>query len=249
MSWDRLGELLVAQNLLSAVKWSSVITEHQRWGASPVRLLLDKGLVDEPVLLRVLSHVYKLPAVTVDEGTIPAAVIDLVPAADAEKYELLPFRRDGNFLDVALGDPGHLDGVEHVRARTHLNVRPYVTGLYMLHRAIARYYGRVIVGAAAVDPRVTSGMFLRGDTIDLESASRKMGAVKAGPEQPVALAPAPSAVDQRLQDLEQRLIDQSAQLKLLEALLRRDEDVIRRLLGLLIDKGVTTRDELTELLK
>lgn len=236
----------MSRGLIDQQRWSAVVTEHNRWGSSVPRLLLDKKLVAEAALVQALSDMYGMQAVNLDGGTIPNDVIDLVPVEDAEEYEVMPFRRDGRFLDVAMADPTRHDAIDHLRARTNLNIRTYVTGLHILHRAIARYYGRVIVGAYAVDPRVTSGMFLRGDVIDFES-SRRMAATALTTEKPAVAKPSPT--ETKIAQLEQRLADQDKRINALEALLKRDEDVLRRLFGLLIDKRVTTREELTELLR
>src|SRR5262249_40683107 len=45
------------------------------------------------------------------------------------------------------------------------------------------------------------------------------------------------------------LADLHRRLEQLEALLARDEDVLRKLLGLIADKGVATRDEIRERMK
>jgi hypothetical protein len=236
MDWNRLGELLKASGVLDERQWRGALVEHERFGGSIARVLLDRRLVEEATLVQALSQLFGVQWVDLREREVTRAVIDLVPAAIAEQYELVPFHRDSQFLHVAMVDPARADGIDAVRARAQLNVRVYVTGPRMFEHALARFYGKVVVSGYAVDPRVTSGSFLKHDVVDLGRAGAAPKVAAAG--------------DERVAALEQLVHEHlEPRIAMLESLLARDEDVIRRLCGLLVDKRVTTRDELVELMR
>ena len=65
-------------------------------------------LVSEEVMVQALSHQLNLPASNLDAAQIPVEVLDLIPAELAEQHSVIPFSRQGTFLDVAMADPTNL---------------------------------------------------------------------------------------------------------------------------------------------
>jgi hypothetical protein len=180
----------------------------------------------------------------------------------------VPFAQPMKFLDVAMADPTNLGIIDELRIRTQLNIRPYLAGPKMIERALAKHYGRgfgrpLRRGGDDAIPLET------GDTIafepsgsqpsaldpgEIEAARRREGLrpaprptrpprldvplTPAAPSGPVGPPPLTSR-DAEIDALQERILA-------LEALVARDEDVLRKLLGLLVEKGVATREEILE---
>ena len=132
-----------------------------------------------------------------------------------------------------------------MQIRTRLNVRPHLAGPKAIERAISRYYGRGIGmafrrGSSTQPPQTKSieiGVSERELEIVRPTTARSSdpggfgGAVTSSPDR-----------DAEIQALQSRV-------SRLEALIARDENVLRKVLSLLVEKGVASREEILERLK
>ena len=59
----------------------------------------------------------------------------------AEKYKVVPFRKDRNRLHVVLLDPRSMATVDELRFITGYDIVPYVTSELRLLYALEKYYG------------------------------------------------------------------------------------------------------------
>jgi hypothetical protein len=218
-------------------------------------MLVEMKLINESELVRVLSQQLGLPTVELDDRDIAPTVLELVPGELAERHSIIPFAQPMKFLDVAMADPTNLGLLDELRIRTQLNIRPYLAGPKMIERALAKFYrrgfGRTHVRAgdnAILDngdmlTATESGSFRPPPLDDVDAARRREGIPpRARPTRPPPLDVGPPAVrsrDAEIDALQERISK-------LEALVERDEEVLRKLLALLVEKQVATRDEILE---
>ena len=245
MARKKLGEMLLEAGVIDQTGLRAALVEQRRWGGHLGRVLIDMKLVTEDVLVSTLSRQLGIATIEIDKVQIPQSVIDLVPGELAEQYSLMPFAQPMKFLDVAMSDPTNLGIIDELRIRTQLNVRPYLAGPRMIERAVARYYGRGIMSAT------TS----RNAALDLEpDPSKPMEVIRGGTHPPPFGAPSgpgPQAVDLSLPtpprtNRDAEIAALQDRISKLEALVQRDEDVLRKVLALLVEKGLATREEILE---
>lgn len=222
MARKRIGEILIHAGVLDSAGLRAALAEQRRWGGHLGHVLIEMKLVSEETLVQALSQQLNFPVIDLDALDIADGVLDLVSAELAEQHNLIPFNLEGKFLDVAMSDPTNLGIIDELRIRTQLNVRPCLAGPKMIERALGRCYG--------VGP-VISELRHRQAAAEAETAG--------GP------AVAGAATAER--DAEIRALQ--ARISQLEALVSRDEDVLRKMLGLLVEKGVATREEILERLR
>ncbi len=241
MARKKIGEILIEEGVLDETRLRAALIEQQRWGGPLGKMLVDMKLIDEGTLVEALSRQLSVPAVDLDALTIPRAVIDLVPADLAEHHSIVPIAQPMKFLDIAMADPSNSGVIDELQIRTRLNVRPHLAGPKAIERALARYYGR-----GATSPRKGEAASApKGATIELDAGPREeMELVNASGTTPVARpVPAPPRDrDAEITALQERVSQ-------LEALVERDESVLRKVLALLVDKGVASRDEIVERLR
>src|SRR5579862_4823976 len=250
MARKKLGEMLLEAGVIDQTGLRAALVEQRRWGGHLGRVLIDMKLVTEEQLVGVLSRQLGIATVEVDKLQIPQAVIDLVPGELAEQFSLIPFAQPMKFLDVAMSDPTNVGIIDELRIRTQLNVRPYLAGPRTIEKAVAKYYGRGIMASSAA----------RNATLDLEpDPSRPMEVIRGGTHPPpfaTPSAPGPQPVGLDLSLPTPPRVNRDAEiaalqdrLSKLEALVQRDEDVLRKVLALLVEKGVATREEILERLR
>lgn len=221
MSRKRLGEILVDAGVITHRQLEHALFEQRRWGGQVGKILIDEGFVTEDILVRALGKQLNLPVVTLEGAKVERETLAAVSLQLAEQHGVFPFRMQGNFLDVAMSDPLNMGIIDELRIRTRLNVRPHLAGSTEIDRAIRAHYKHDMdVGGIDVDFGVEEpAEILHGRSDDL--ADMREAEIAA---------------------LQRRL-------SALEALVTRDEDVIRKLLGLLADKGVASREEILAAIK
>lgn len=236
MARKKIGEILIQEGVLDETRLRAALIEQQRWGGPLGRTLVDMKLVDEHTLITALSRQLHIPAVDLDALEVAQAVLDLVPGELCEQQSIVPIAQAMKFLDIAMADPTNLGIVDELQIRTKLNVRPHIAGPKAIERAILRYYGRGIgIGMRTRQGRQT------GAPIDVDSGVRhQQMEIERAPVRD--RADASSNQDEEIAALQQRV-------SRLEALVARDEGVLRKVLALLVEKGVATREEIVERLK
>jgi hypothetical protein len=269
MARKRIGEILMQAGVLNENGLRSALVEQRRWGGQLGRILIEMKLVSEDVLVQALSHQMNFPVVNLEQVEFDPELLDLIPGELAEQHSIIPFKVEGNFLDVAMSDPTNLGIIDELRIRTRLNVRTYLAGPRAIEKAMGRFYGRGlgVISEPLGDrgPQSMSGAYRVRDQVDvLDLASDKRGP-PAIPGTSSAEGRLPdSAAQRRAQafsmaknsapvaatvEREAEILSLQERLAKLEALVTRDEDVLRKLLGLLVEKGIASREEILERIK
>jgi hypothetical protein len=259
----KLGEILVQAGVLSEAQLRAALTEQRRWGGPLGRILVEMKVISEEAMVQALSMQLNLPGVNLEQKEIDPAVIDLVPGELAEQLSAMPFAAQGKFLDVAMTDPTNLAAIDTLRTKTRMNVRPYLAGPRAMERAHAKHYGR---GVAPIDVGAVGASHRQ--PVDFQAPSSPMLDIEGRPyegfERAAAAPPGAAAVatrrghgsiveplplSPRELEAEKKIAALQERIERLEALVARDEDVLRKLLGLLVQKGLATREEIVERLK
>jgi len=136
----RLGDLLVADGLLTADQLKKALAEQK---GSPEKLgsvLIRLNFVNEDQLIGFLSRQYGVPSITLAQLDIDSDALKLVPAPIARKYEVVPVRKMGNSLALAMADPTNVFALDDISFMTNLQVLPLVASQTAIRKAIDRNY-------------------------------------------------------------------------------------------------------------
>jgi type IV pilus assembly protein PilB len=137
---DRIGELLVQKNLLSAEQLERARDEAKLAGTRIGAQLTKLGFIEEEKLADFVSQQYNVPSINLDEFEIDEAVIKLVPEDVAMKHSILPVNRAGSTLIVAIADPANIFAIDDLKFLTGYDVEVVVAAEEQIRRAIDRYY-------------------------------------------------------------------------------------------------------------
>jgi type IV pilus assembly protein PilB len=140
MEQSQIGELLLRENLITREQLDKALTEQQQGGTRIGFSLVSSGALSETELTRLLSRQYRVPAVDLSEVEVDAKILQLVPADFASKHLVLPLRRVGRTLTVAMVNPTDLGVVDDLKFITRFDVDAVVAGEYSLRMAIDKYY-------------------------------------------------------------------------------------------------------------
>ncbi len=137
----RLGDLLLRDGLLTREQLAGALREQQE---SPGTLLgvivVKQGLVPETEIVKALARQYRMPAVDLSRIEIDPKLLKLIPSEMAVKHTVLPLRREGKQLTIAIADPTNLGVVDDLKFITRYDIVPVLAGEYSMRSAIEKHY-------------------------------------------------------------------------------------------------------------
>ena len=138
----RLGDLFVREGLITEEQLKEGLavstTEGHRIGYALVHL----GFVQEEELTRMLARQYRVPAVDLDKVTVDEKILKLIPGHVAIKHLVLPLRRVGRMLTVAMTNPTDFSAIDDLKFITKLEIEPVIVGEYTLRKHLETYFGK-----------------------------------------------------------------------------------------------------------
>ncbi len=139
---SRLGEILVANNLITRDQLNSALVEQKESGGQ-LRLgtiLIKNGHLTEQDLTTFLSKQYGVPSINLAEVEIDLAVIKIIPSDVVQKYQVVPVNRAGSTLVIAMSDPSNIFAIDDIKFMTGYNVEVAVASESSIKGAIDKYY-------------------------------------------------------------------------------------------------------------
>ncbi len=137
---EQLGDLLIREGLLTRDQLKAALAEQRQHGRRLGYSLVKLGFVNEVELTKVLARQYRMPAVDLSRFEPDEQVLKLIPAEVARKNQVLPLKRDGRLLTVAMADPSDLGLLQDLKFITRFDVVPVVTGEFTLQGLVERCY-------------------------------------------------------------------------------------------------------------
>src|SRR5215510_3800230 len=136
----RLGDLLVAEGLISDEQLKQALAEQKGKTEKLGSILARLNFITEEQLIGFLSRQYGIPSITVTNVDVDAETLRLVPAPIARKYEVLPVKRIGGTLTLAMADPTNVFALDDVAFMTSLQILPVVAPQAAIRAAIEKAY-------------------------------------------------------------------------------------------------------------
>jgi len=137
---DRLGEILLREGLVTREQLAQALAEQKNTKHRLGYVLVKLGLVQELEITKVLARQYRMPAVDLTRFEVDPKIIKLVPAEMATKSVVLPLKREGRTLTVAMADPTDHGLLEDLKFITRFDLFPVIAGEYTLRNLIEKHY-------------------------------------------------------------------------------------------------------------
>ncbi|HEY4319689.1 MAG TPA: type IV-A pilus assembly ATPase PilB [Gemmatimonadales bacterium] len=137
---ERLGELLLSQGLVTREQLASALKEHKTSNLRLGLILTRQGAIDELELTKILARQYRMPAVDLSRFEVDPRMLKLVPADLALKRMVLPLKREGRTLTVAVADPADQGLLEDLKFITRYDLFAVLAGEQTLRTLIERHY-------------------------------------------------------------------------------------------------------------
>jgi type IV pilus assembly protein PilB len=137
---DKLGQLLLASNIISEDQLKEALTLQRREGGRLGTNLVELGHITEEILVTFLSRQYGVSSVNLSDFKVDQSVLKLVPIDIAGKYLIMPVARVGATLTIAMADPSNVFAIDDVKFMTGYNVEVVVSSESSILDALARHY-------------------------------------------------------------------------------------------------------------
>jgi type IV pilus assembly protein PilB len=140
VSFDRIGDALVREGQITREQLATAQREQKQGGGSVTYQLVKLGYIQEVELTKMLARQYRMPAVDLSKFEVDPKIAKLIPTDLATKNLVLPLKRDGRTLTVAIADPTHLGIIEDLKFITRYDIYPVLAGEFTLRNTIEKYY-------------------------------------------------------------------------------------------------------------
>ncbi len=141
MALMKLGEAMVKESLITREQLKLALERQVIFGGRIGTNIVELGVLKEKELVAFLSRYFKIPAADpVQLASVNEEIIACISKEAAEKYKVVPFRKDRNRLHVAMLDPRSVAEVDELRFVTGYDVVPYVVSELRLLYALEKYY-------------------------------------------------------------------------------------------------------------
>src|SRR6188768_3000244 len=151
----RLGDLLLKEKRITPDQLQEALTYQKQKGGKLGFALVSLGYAKEAEITALLSKQFGVPSIAIGQFEIDPAVIKLIPAETAQKYQIIPLSRSGATLTIAMTDPTNVFAMDDIKFMTGYNVEPVVASETAVSESITRYYA--LGKPAAVGGSVTGG--------------------------------------------------------------------------------------------
>jgi type IV pilus assembly protein PilB len=137
---DRIGDQLVHEQLISRDQLQKALDDARANGNRIGFSLVKLGFLGESDLVRALARQHRVPAVDLERVRLDPRILKLIPSEFAVKHQVLPLRRVGRTLTVAMSNPTDLGVIDDLKFLTRLDIEPVIAGDFTLKKIVEREY-------------------------------------------------------------------------------------------------------------
>ncbi len=137
-----VGEALVKSGLVTKEHLRLALERQVVFGGRIGTNIVELGILREEELARFLSSHLKVPSVSTSQMlSIDEETIACIDARLADKYKVVPFKKEKNRIHLAMLDPKSFQNIEELRFVTGSDIIPYIASELRLLYCLERYYG------------------------------------------------------------------------------------------------------------
>src|SRR5438128_4232724 len=121
---NRLGDLLVAGGLITPKQLEEGLNYQKTKGGRLGVCLTKLGYLTEDILHSVLTRQFGVSLIDLSTTDIEPDVVKILPRDYVVRYQVIPIRKHGGVLSIALNDPNDVLVMDDLRFRTGCRIEP-----------------------------------------------------------------------------------------------------------------------------
>jgi hypothetical protein len=136
----KLGDFLKESGLIDDFQLQTALSHQRNWGGKLGSILVEMEFIREEELARVIAEKMRIPYVDLFEPELPAASLLLIKSDVAKKYGVVPVRKEGNAIVIAMSDPMDMQAIDDLSFSTGFTIKPALALESEIKDAIRKYY-------------------------------------------------------------------------------------------------------------
>jgi chromosomal replication initiation ATPase DnaA len=169
-STSNLEQVLREKNIVSEEQLARALAMSDQEGVSLQQSLMALNVLSESELQDILNDLLQVRFLKLEDIEIDHEALRHIPAAVAHRYQLIPVRRSGNTLAVAMVDPTNSEALAAMKAVTDFEIIPFVSRYDAIEHALFLHYGEPPAETTDDGGEMRRGLPVQG-TSDVERTS------------------------------------------------------------------------------
>lgn len=141
----KLGEILIGSKLINEKQLEAALEYQKKRGGKLGNTLTELYFVKEVDIARAISQHIKVPYVNIFSEDFSDEELKKVKESIVRKYGIIPVRKVGHILEVAMSDPSDLDIIADVQFAIGCNIKPLLSLESEIEAFIRQYYSDTLV--------------------------------------------------------------------------------------------------------
>ncbi len=137
---QNIADMLLKMGLLTKAQYDQAALEQKTSSETLTATLVRLNMVTENVAMQFMSRQFNVPAMDLNNFQVEPGVIKLIRADIANKFMVIPIKRLGRSLTLAMLDPSDIFALEDIKFLTGLDVKPVVAGYSAIKRLLEQHY-------------------------------------------------------------------------------------------------------------
>jgi len=137
----RLGEMLLEAGLLTEEQLRQALGDHKKFGLKLGQFLVHQGILSESEIVELLSRQLKVAKYRPDKYPVDLGLSKIIPADIAQKYQVVPLRKKGQLLVIAMTDPLDIKAMDTIEVLANTEVEPVICTEQELNQMFGSLYG------------------------------------------------------------------------------------------------------------
>jgi len=137
---DTLIQRLIQEKKITQQQIADATRLQKTNGGSLSNSLVKLGALSEEEFNEFLTKVFGVPVVDIAAAEVDPAVIRLIPADVASRFQVVPYKRNGRQLTVVMANPSNIFALDDIKFITGCEVVTRVASEGAIKKAIDRFY-------------------------------------------------------------------------------------------------------------
>lgn len=161
-----LGDQLIERGLISKEQLWEAMRVQSKTGETLAKVLVKLGMVDDEVITDILG----LPIVAIS-STIDPELIKFIPEQLIKRHRVVPIKRQGNKLTVAMTDPSNILAIDDLRLIMGCEIEPIAASEKEIEDIIQKHFGLPEIDKAFEEFDIQAGPADEQESVSLEEES------------------------------------------------------------------------------
>jgi type IV pilus assembly protein PilB len=143
--WDyvqeRVGLKLLEADYITKETFEEALRQQRENGGSLLSWVSKLGDLSEDDLAQFLASLYSVKLVNLEETEIDMQLLDIIPADVAKRFRVVPIKKSGHSLTMAMADPSNIFLIDDLKFITGCEIEPVVAHESAIKASLEKLYG------------------------------------------------------------------------------------------------------------